>query len=64
MTAIYLKHPKHGAKVAISEQEAQQDEQCGWSRFDVDDPDGAEPANALEPRRRRRQTETAPEEEK
>jgi len=31
---IYLRHPKHGTKVASIEMEAQYDEQNGWSRFD------------------------------
>ena len=35
MAAIYLKHPVHGAKVAISEQEAIYDEMNGWMRYDV-----------------------------
>ncbi len=29
---IYLTHPKHGSKVATSEQEATYDESNGWSR--------------------------------
>jgi hypothetical protein len=40
---IYLRHPKHGVKIATMEMEAQYDEQHGWARFDpadiVDDPD-------------------------
>ncbi len=31
---IYLSHPQHGMKVAISEAEALADEQNGWGRFD------------------------------
>jgi len=34
MAVIYLVHPKHGAKVAISEEEAIYDEDFGWERFD------------------------------
>ena len=34
MAVIYLKHPKHGAKVAISEMEAENDVQNGWEEFD------------------------------
>ena len=30
---IYLKHPQHGTKVAISEDEASADEKNGWERF-------------------------------
>jgi hypothetical protein len=33
MAVIYLRHPQHGAKVAISEHEAVQDEMYGWERF-------------------------------
>lgn len=33
MSNIVLTHPVHGAKVAISEQEARQDELRGWKRF-------------------------------
>jgi hypothetical protein len=32
---IYLKHPKHGTKVAVSDDEAKADEQVGWVRFQV-----------------------------
>lgn len=31
---IYLKHPTHGQKVAIAEEEAVADEENGWERFD------------------------------
>ncbi len=30
---IYLEHPRHGQKVAISEQEAIHDERSGWTRY-------------------------------
>lgn len=30
---IYLKHEKHGTKVAIAEEEAQEDEKHGWVRY-------------------------------
>lgn len=30
---IYLKHEKHGTKVAISEAEALADEKNGWKRY-------------------------------
>lgn len=33
MSNIVMTHPAHGAKVAISEQEARQDELRGWKRF-------------------------------
>lgn len=56
MAVIYLKHPTHGAKVATSEQEAQHDEQFGWTRFDPDDTDDTPSGNQLETVRRRRKT--------
>ena len=31
---IYLKHPRHGVKIATLDLEAEQDEQNGWVRFD------------------------------
>ena len=34
MAVIYLKHPRHGAKVAISELEAENDMANGWEQFD------------------------------
>ena len=34
MAVIYLVHPIHGAKVAISEDEAMNDGMYGWSRVD------------------------------
>lgn len=36
MTTIYLKHPKHGTKVATQELEAQFDESHGWVRYTID----------------------------
>ena len=33
MTQIYLKHPKHGVKVAHLEMEAEFDETHGWTRY-------------------------------
>jgi hypothetical protein len=35
MSVIYLRHPVHGAKVAISEEEANNDAVYGWERFDI-----------------------------
>lgn len=32
---IYLKHPVHGHKVAIAEEEAMNDEENGWERFEL-----------------------------
>ena len=55
---IYLKHFIHGTKVAISELEAQADEENGWVRYTLDTPsvdDEAAPAvNMLEVKRRGR----------
>lgn len=34
MAVIYLKHPVHGAKVAISHDEAEYDMENGWEEFD------------------------------
>ena len=56
MAVIYLKHPTHGAKVAISEEEAKQDERNGWSRFNVGDTSDTVSANGLTTARRRRQS--------
>lgn len=51
---IYLQHPVHGTKVAVSTVEAEMDEQNGWVRYDVDTPpEDAAPANELEVKRRR-----------
>jgi hypothetical protein len=35
---IYLRHEKHGTKVAISETEAVADEKNGWVRYTLDAP--------------------------
>ena len=75
MAVIYLRHPSHGAKVAISEMEAENDMQNGWEEFDpnsANEPDEepvasadpelvlAEPVNQL-PRRRGRRPKEATE---
>jgi hypothetical protein len=52
---IYLSHPDHGRKVAISEVEAVEDENNGWSRYNPDTPTEAAPVvNELAARRRGR----------
>tara|TARA_R110000772_G_scaffold53716_4_gene122779 strand:+ start:2455 stop:2619 length:165 start_codon:yes stop_codon:yes gene_type:complete len=52
---IYLKHPKHGSKVAISDLEAEADVKEGWVRYTLDAPVvEAAPVNEL---KRRRKTE-------
>lgn len=58
MAVIYMIHPVHGAKVAISEHEAIYDEMYGWMRYDPTTPveaaDADEPVNELAPKRRGR----------
>jgi hypothetical protein len=59
MAVIYLMHPVHGAKVAISDHEAIYDEMNGWMRYDPTTPaeaaDGDETVvNELAPKRRGR----------
>ena len=49
---IYLKHPTHGQKIAISDQEAEYDEQSGWVRYTLDTPVEVEPVNELKRRRK------------
>lgn len=55
MTAIYLRHPRHGVKVATMEMEAQHDETNGWVRFELEDlltdkaDDGFETARSADP---------------
>jgi hypothetical protein len=51
MAVIYLRHPTHGAKVAISETEADADEMHGWERFDPTEP--TETANEMAAPKRR-----------
>ncbi len=56
---IYLRHPIHGSKVAISDKEAEMDELNGWARYNPETPSAPEitedaaPANGLEIKRRR-----------
>jgi hypothetical protein len=52
---IYLKHPVHGSKVAISDMEVEADVQNGWEVYNLDAPVvEAAPVNEL---KRRRKTE-------
>ena len=53
MAVIYLAHPRHGSKVAISEEEAQFDEEYGWERYYPDAPVAAS-ANEMSARNGRR----------
>lgn len=63
MAVIYLRHPTHGAKVAISDIEAENDTQNGWEEYDPNDlvadvaPNEIEPVNELQTRRRSRRTQ-------
>jgi hypothetical protein len=58
MAVIYLCHPTHGAKVAISDKEADNDRENGWEVYDPNDvEDEMEPVNELQPRRRSRRTQ-------
>ena len=64
MPVIYMVHPTHGAKVAISNEEANLDAMDGWERYDVvtssvmtdDDEDDASPpvGNRIQRRGRKR----------
>ena len=54
MAVIYLVHPVHGAKVAISNEEAIYDEDFGWVRYDVDAGVVSAPTNQLASRPRGR----------
>jgi hypothetical protein len=49
MSVIYMIHPVHGAKVAISEHEAISDEMHGWERYDVSTPAVADVDEEAEP---------------
>jgi hypothetical protein len=55
MAVIYLVHEVHGAKVAISEEEAISDEYFGWERYNPDAPVDA-PVNEMPARNSRRRT--------
>ena len=38
MPLIYLRHPRHGLKIATMDLEAQYDEQNGWERYNPNEP--------------------------
>jgi hypothetical protein len=38
MGVFYLKHKKHGTKVAIQEEEVEQDKKRGWEEYDPEEP--------------------------
>lgn len=57
MAVIYLTHPIHGAKVAVSESEANYDELSNWTRYTPGTPVEAVASDAGEeaaPKRRGR----------
>jgi hypothetical protein len=50
MPNIFLRHPRHGEKVAISQLEAREDMEHGWVEFDPSGSDDSEsPASAEMP---------------
>lgn len=52
---IYLKHERHGAKIATMELEAEHDESNGWVRYNPEEPVAdIAPVNELEVKRRGR----------
>lgn len=53
MALIYLRHPRHGVKIATMDLEAQHDEQHGWERYTPGE-EPELPVNQLQPRRVRR----------
>jgi hypothetical protein len=59
---IYLKHERHGTKIATLEMEAQFDEEHGWVRYNPDEleqEDDSAPVNELQVRRRGRPPKVA-----
>jgi hypothetical protein len=58
MPLIYLKHPRHGAKIATMEMEADFDETNGWVRYNpnaplpISEPEIEVPVNALNIKRK------------
>jgi len=66
MPVIYLRHPVHGKKVAISHAEAQDDSAHGWEEFDpvAEQLAASQPVEVVEPvqpkRRGRRKSSDVP----
>lgn len=60
---IYLKHERHGTKIATLEMEAEFDEQHGWVRYNPEEPEDSEElpvsVNQLQAKRRGRPPKTA-----
>ena len=50
---IYLKHPQHGSKVAISDLEVEEDIKEGWEVYNLDAPE-VEVASVNELKKRRK----------
>jgi hypothetical protein len=50
---IYLKHPQHGTKVAISDLEVEEDVKNGWKVYNLDAPE-VEAASVNELKKRRK----------
>jgi len=42
MGVYYMKHPKHGTKVATQEEEVEHDKKRGWTEYELDAPVQAE----------------------
>lgn len=65
MPVIYLRHPRHGCKIATMHLEADYDEQNGWERYTPGEPEpqddepAAAPVNVLGRRRRKEPTNAA-----
>lgn len=53
MALIYLRHERHGVKIATLEMEAEADEENGWVRFDPDEVTPAEESDTVRRRGRR-----------
>ena len=56
---IYLRHERHGTKVAISDLEAEQDEKNGWVRYDPTPLQSVPVAQIEEERQKRKYTRRA-----
>lgn len=60
MPLIYLRHHRHGVKIATMHLEAEQDMRNGWEEFDpaeVEPAPAPEPVNALRAPRKRKEPE-------
>jgi hypothetical protein len=58
MPLIYMRHPRHGVKIATMDLEAQHDEQHGWERYTPgEEPEPNLPVNQMARRVRRKEPE-------